>query len=112
MEDSSIKKYLLKEEVWNQIPSEVQVQIFLAHQGKALINEYKAIMSNDTVNLVGDMIIGSLTVVSSTKECNRAIAFLTSFFDRLASSTKDEMINKLKNCKNAKKLIFLGSMNH
>ena len=104
MKDAAIRKYILKKNIWQSIPVEIQCEIYTAKQGKTLVPLYPECIGNQVVPL-GEEIMRKLEGKASVKECNIAATFMAQFFLQLPQELLKNMYTALENAKNGKKAL-------
>ncbi|MBR4879613.1 MAG: DUF4132 domain-containing protein, partial [Clostridia bacterium] len=104
MKDAILKKYVLKKEIWQSLPVELQCEIYIAKQGKTLVSQYPECIGEQAVPL-GEEIMKKLEGKASVKECNIAATFMAQFFLQLPHELLKNMYTALENAKNGKKAL-------
>ena len=104
MKDAAIRKYILKKNIWQSIPVEIQCEIYTAKQGKTLVPLYPECIGDQVVPL-GEEIMRKLEGKASVKECNIAATFMAQFFLQLPQELLKNMYTALENAKNGKKAL-------
>ena len=104
MKDAAIRRYILKKNIWQSIPVEIQCEIYTAKQGKTLVPMYPECIGDQVVPL-GEEIMRKLEGKASVKECNIAATFMAQFFLQLPQELLKNMYTALENAKNGKKAL-------
>ena len=101
--DKDTKEYLLKKRIWEKLTLDTQADIFLMHQGKSMVPDYAAIITNP--DLFGQELLVQISQKPSTKECAAVATFMTMFSQTVAKETLQNLYEALKSYKNATKAL-------
>ncbi len=88
--DGDLKKYVLNESVWSKLDSDLQAEIYMDRQSKALLASYMKIIKEPDV--FGEAILSRISEKASAKGCNCAAGFLSAFGETAAS---DQIVRRL-----------------
>ena len=103
--DASLKKYILNEDVWKKLSSELQEKIYLTRQGKSLQEAYCKCVRAEMAEQIGKTLLNMLNGKVAVKECTTTGNFLISFFDKISVELLNELYNRLKVEKNGGKAL-------
>ena len=103
MADGLLKKFLLEENLWNNLSQEQQIELVLTRQGKSLESVYPQVIKNP--DLIAEQIINRLTEKSPSKLCTATASFIIEVCDKLSPSVLQSLYKKLSSLKSAKSAI-------
>ena len=103
MTDGAIKKYILDDTVWTQLPVAVQGNIFISRQSKTLESGYLQSITN--AQELGCYILQYLLEDHSVKECNAAATFMTMCYKDVEPALLKHLYETIKAAKTSKKAV-------
>ena len=105
MSDGALKQYVLKHDLWQSLPMEKKLEIFLTKQGKSLLPAYAQCINQQEAEHIGQHICSLLSGKASTKECNMVANFLILFVNSIPRALTQNIYDCLTNQKNAAKAL-------
>lgn len=106
MADNALKQYVLEKKTWNRLSSDVQAEIFLSRQAKALEKAYVQCIGSKQLEPLGNAILERLNGAKPTaKECNGAAVYMIMFHGKTPDTILNQLYAKLKECKNSAKAL-------
>jgi len=105
MADGAIKQYVLQQDVWEQLPLELQTEIFLSKQTKALLPVYGTVMNEEQTEFIGRRLVEKAEEKLSVKECNTIASFMALLCPKASVSLLQSLYHVLETRKNGEKAL-------
>ncbi len=105
MADGAIKQYVLQKDIWEQLPLELQTEIFLSKQAKTLSPVYGAIMNEEQTEFIGKKLLEKAEEKLSVKGCNTIASFMTILCPKAPVSLLQSLYHVLETQKNGAKAL-------
>ena len=104
MNDAALIRYVVNKKVWKTLSPELQAELFLSRQSKALTRAYsECIWSKKNAEEVGKEILKVLTETAPDKTVTKAAAQFLVQFPSLASKLNQQIRDKLDGGKSSGK---------
>ncbi|MBQ3490717.1 MAG: leucine-rich repeat protein [Clostridia bacterium] len=105
MDDAALKYYILTPEIWNQLDSDLQTEIFLNKPNKPLFPAYEACISAEQAEIIAQALLKQAEKPCTAKVCNLCVSFMSLFVKKLSENTLKIFYEKLKAQKNNAKAL-------
>ncbi len=105
MDDAAIKRYILAPSVWNQLPPDLQTEIFLNKSNKPLLAAYEKCISAEQAKIIADAILKKSEKKCTSKDCILWVTFMSLFSQKLSEDILKTIYEKLKLQKNNAKAL-------
>ena len=103
--DMSLKNYLLTPDVWNNITTQTQIEIFILRHGKTLANAYWECTDARSAERIASEWLKRLTGNAAAKDCNMAAAFMGILYEKVPAAQLVELYDRLKSEKKGDKAL-------
>lgn len=105
MTTPAIDQYILNNDIWNMLDQDLQTEIFLSCQGKAMMQKYVKLVNKDLASHIATTLCDAIEHSSSKKNCNLAASFLLSFEDKIDIEQAENIYYLIKHSKDGAEAI-------
>ena len=105
MDDAAIKYYILIPEIWNQLDSDLQTEIFLNKSNKPLLSAYEQCLSAEQIKIIALHLLEKSEKKCTAKDCGLFVTFMCLFSQKLSEDILKKLYENLKVQKNSAKAL-------